>query len=315
MIYSIFHVTKFRYSAPVSESVIEVRMQPRSEMSQRCLNFELTLRPAAPLLSYREYSGNIVHHFDIPGAHSQLIINAKSLVEMQPLDALPESLALSAWDELDELIEEGDFWEMLMPSHFAHSSELLKDFASELNLNRREDPLTLLRRLNTKIHDAFAYVPQSTRVDSPIDDALKTRQGVCQDFSNIMIALARELRIPCRYVSGYLFHGAQYADRSAEDATHAWVEALLPELGWIGFDPTNNVLAGERHIRVAVGRDYADVPPTRGVSKGSAESHLSVAVQVKPISEKEEKIQAMLGYTEQIDPDQTLLQQQQQQQQ
>jgi transglutaminase-like putative cysteine protease len=99
-----------------------------------------------------------------------------------------------------------------------------------------------------------------------------------------MITLARELGIPCRYVSGYLFYNKE-GDRSAEDATHAWVEALLPELGWVGFDPTNNTLTGERHIRVALGRDYADVPPTRGVFKGNAHSELGVAVKVVPAGE------------------------------
>ena len=119
-----------------------------------------------------------------------------------------------------------------------------------------------------------------TRVDSPIDVALENRQGVCQDYTHIMIAMVRALGIPCRYVSGYLFHRAQSLDRSAADASHAWPEAYLPELGWVGFDPTNDVLVGGRHIRVAVGRDYADVPPTRGVFRGDAETDLSVAVQV-----------------------------------
>ena len=105
-----------------------------------------------------------------------------------------------------------------------------------------------------------------------------------------MIALARQLRVPCRYVSGYLFHDAKIADRSPEGATHAWVEALVPPLGWVAFDPTNNLVASDRHIRVAVGRDYADVPPTRGVHRGEAASELSVAVYVstvdKPLPEE-----------------------------
>jgi transglutaminase-like putative cysteine protease len=97
-----------------------------------------------------------------------------------------------------------------------------------------------------------------------------------------MIALLRRIRIPARYVSGYLFHRVEDKDRSAQDATHAWVEALLPGLGWVGFDPTNNLVAGDRHIRAAVGRDYADVPPTRGIYKGRAESSLEVGVKVAP---------------------------------
>jgi transglutaminase-like putative cysteine protease len=137
-----------------------------------------------------------------------------------------------------------------------------------------------LRELNQRLYDWFEYVPKSTKVDSPIDHAIETRQGVCQDFAHIMIALVRRLKIPCRYVSGYLYRRAQDHDRSVVDATHAWVEAFLPPLGWVGFDPTNCLLAGDRHIRTAIGRDYADVPPTRGIFRGHTPSELSVAVRV-----------------------------------
>jgi transglutaminase-like putative cysteine protease len=109
---------------------------------------------------------------------------------------------------------------------------------------------------------------------------LKARAGVCQDLAHIMIVLARRIGIPCRYVSGYLSPRKETKDRSAQGATHAWAEAYLPTLGWVGFDPTNDVLAAERHVRVAVGRDYADVPPTRGVFRGEAKSELAVLVTV-----------------------------------
>ena len=142
--------------------------------------------------------------------------------------------------------------------------------------------MTTLRRLNRALFDAFGYAPDATEVDSPIDVALAKRKGVCQDFAHIMIATARRWGIPARYVSGYLFTKRDAGDRSAADATHAWVEAFVPTCGWVGFDPTNNVLAGERHIRVAIGRDYNDVPPVRGVFKGPANSELAVAVTVAP---------------------------------
>jgi transglutaminase-like putative cysteine protease len=203
------------------------------------------------------------------------------------MQALPESLGGGAWDELEDMIAAGDYIEMLMPSHFGQSSERLEQFAQELGVDsvqiaRRRDPLHLVLDLNSALYSKIAYVPKSTRVDSPIDDALESRQGVCQDFAHIMIGLARRIGIPCRYVSGYLFHKPGDKTRSAEGATHAWVEALLPRLGWVGLDPTNNVIASERHVRTAVGRDYADVPPTRGTFKGSADSQLLVAVRVAP---------------------------------
>ncbi|HEX7318325.1 MAG TPA: transglutaminase family protein [Pyrinomonadaceae bacterium] len=313
---SINHVTKFRYSAPITESIMELRMQPLTEGPQRCLKFDVNLKPSARVTAYHDHLGNAVHHFDIPGRHTQLVINAKSVIESLPRDEPPPSLAPEAWDALDTLVDGGDYWDMLMPSNFARQTVTLLDFASELDLKRRDDPLTVLRELNAAIYNAFDYVPQSTSADSPIDVALGARKGVCQDYSHIMIALARHLRVPCRYVSGYLFHRVEYNDRSAQDATHAWVEALLPELGWVGFDPTNNLLAGQRHIRVAVGRDYSDVPPTRGVFKGAAESELSVAVQVKPAEEpdSEEALRLIAALTRPPESEQSAQQQQQQQQ-
>src|ERR1700691_4765734 len=287
MYYSIRHLTKFRYSEYVSESLMEARMQPRSDGPQRCLTFQLMVHPRTRVQFYRDYLGNTVHHFDVPGRHKQLSIVADALVDVQSIPVLPASLGEAAWAELDEMVAAGDYIEMLMPSHFGQSSELLERFAQELGVEsrekaRRRDPLHLMLDLNAELYSKIAYVPKSTRVDSPIDHALESRQGVCQDFAHIMIGLARRIGVPCRYVSGYLFHKAGDKTRSAEGATHAWVEALLPGLGWVGLDPTNNVLAGERHVRPSVGRDYADVPPTKGVFKGSADSQLLVAVHVAP---------------------------------
>lgn len=283
MHYSIRHLTKFLYSNPVSESMMETRMHPRSDASQRCLTFHLSVSPRCRVFSYRDHLANHVHHFDIPGPHGQLVIVAESLVEMQPMAPVPAFLAPQAWDDLDQIISEGDYWEMLFPSEFAQPTERLEELARVFDVRRRDDPLMVLHQLNQQIYEYFDYVPRSTKVDSPIDVALSNRKGVCQDFAHIMIALVRsKLRIPCRYVSGYLYHGESDADRSASSATHAWIEALIPQLGWVGFDPTNWLYAGDRHIRTAIGRDYADVPPTHGIFRGRADSELSVAVRVTP---------------------------------
>ena len=282
MFYSIRHLTRFAYKASVSESQMEVRMHPRTEGGQRCLSFDLTVMPRTRWNSYRDYLGNSVHHFDVPGKHRELKIVAESLVEIEPPEELPNGLDASAWDELDAQVAAGDYWEMLMPSQFAQPTEMLLQLTESLEVRRRDDPLTFLRELNTAIYGWFAYVPKATRVDSPIDHAIEARQGVCQDFAHIMIALARHVKIPCRYVSGYVYRRSKDHDRSPESATHAWVEALLPGYGWVGFDPTNNLIAGERHIRTAIGRDYADVPPTKGIFKGDAASQLTVSVRVAP---------------------------------
>lgn len=282
MFYTIRHLTKFRYKTPITESVMETRMHPRSDGNQRCLTFHLSVSPRCRAFSYRDHLGNHIHHFDIPGLHSQLVVVAESLVDVQPATMPGPLLGLDSWSELDTMVMGGDYWEFLFPSEYAQPTDLLMDLRSSLNIGRRDDPLSLLHEINDKLYSEFDYVPQSTRVDSPIDEALRSKKGVCQDFAHVMIALVRSLRVPCRYVSGYLYHRTQDNDRSAEGATHAWVEALLPRLGWVGFDPTNRLLAGERHIRTAIGRDYADVPPTRGIFRGQTASELSVAVRVAP---------------------------------
>jgi transglutaminase-like putative cysteine protease len=283
MYYSIRHLTKFLYSNPVSESMMETRMHPRSDLNQRCLTFHLSVSPRCRVFSYRDHLANQVHHFDIPGQHGQLVIVAESLVEVQPAAPVPAFLAPDAWDELDNMVQQGDYWEMLLPSEFTAPTPVLDALAELLDMRRRDDPLMLLHQLNEQLYNHFEYVPRSTKVDSPIDLALLTHAGVCQDFAHIMITLVRsKLRIPCRYVSGYLFHGQSDHDRSATSATHAWVEALIPQLGWVGFDPTNFLVAGDRHIRTAIGRDYADVPPTHGIFRGRANSELTVAVRVTP---------------------------------
>jgi len=283
MFFTVRHVTRFVYEVPISESVMEARMQPRSDGSQRCLQFSLTTLPSSRVMMYQDHDGNIVHHFGIPAKHSRLTVSAEALVEVAPAALIPFDLGRGAWEDLDDITATGEFWEYLNPSPFTHDSPRLEELAKEIGVTREIDPLALVRRLNTEIFDRFEYSPKSTRVDSPIDEALETRRGVCQDFAHVMIALVRRLGIPCRYVSGYLFHNER-ADRSEAAATHAWVEVLLPDLGWVGFDPTNNRLAEERHIRVAIGRDYSDVPPTRGVFKGisAVKSELAVAVRVGP---------------------------------
>ena len=282
MIYSVRHTTTFRYEPAIRESVMEVRLQPRSDGEQRCLSFTLNVDPAATVMHYRDFTGNTVHHFDIAGTHSLVKVTAQSAVEVQSAVA-PRAADSGDWADLDALIAANDHWEMLLPSHFAHSSEPLENLAKELRCERRGNPLALLTELNETIYKLFAYVPNSTKVDSPIEEALQVRQGVCQDFAHIMIALVRRLNIPCHYVSGYMYHRDDTEkDRSLEGASHAWVEALVPRLGWVAFDPTNNLVGADRHIRVAIGRDYADVPPTRGVYKGEAQSELSVAVTVSP---------------------------------
>jgi transglutaminase-like putative cysteine protease len=283
--YAIRHVTRFIYSDVVTESIMEVRMRPSNEGAQRCLQFELDVQPQARVFSYLDALGNYVQHFDIPGSHRDLTIIARARVQIAHPDPLPHSIALDSWQAVDEWAARDEHWDFVHASAFAAWTNPLLAFVESLGpVARREaDPLTTVRETMAAIHREFEYSPDTTTVESTIDEALAARRGVCQDFTHLMLATLRRVGLPCRYVSGYLAPPS-FADNSHPTtiATHAWVEVLLPEIGWIGVDPTNNIAAGVRHIRVAIGRDYADVPPTRGVFKGQTTSTLSVNVEVTP---------------------------------
>ncbi len=164
MIYSVRHITTFRYEPAVRESIMEVRLQPRSDGDQRCLSFSLDVTPAANIMQYSDFAGNTVHHFDIAGSHTQVKVSAQSTVEVQSAGA-PRATDSGDWSDLDALVAAGDYWEMLLPSHFVHPSALLEDLARRLECERRGNPLNLLTNLNTAIYQLFAYVPNSTQVD------------------------------------------------------------------------------------------------------------------------------------------------------
>jgi transglutaminase-like putative cysteine protease len=282
MFYSIRHITQFRYSAPVRESVMELRMQPRSEGPQTLRSFQITTSPRAQLYAYTDHLGNAVYHFNLLREHEELRIEVQAVVEFNTPSSLPEMLNEADWTKLNPENLGDDHFDMLGPSKFARPSRDLLTFMRIADIEKpMGDPLTAMKSLMRTIFHSFEYQPGFTQVHSPIETALTGRRGVCQDFSHIMIAVARLWGVPARYVSGYMYHRGS-GDRSEADATHAWVEAWLPGLGWVGFDPTNNVMPAERHVRAAVGRDYADVPPTRGTFKGHAESELSIAVAIAP---------------------------------
>ena len=283
MLLEVHHVTQYLYDKLVRESVMEVWMQPQKAARQRLISFELELDPAAQLFSYADAFGNAVYHFDVPQPHDRLTIQARAAVETQPPAPLPEVLDQGEWDRLRSDFVRGENFDFLHPHGFALETPTLRAFVAEKNLDalRAQDPLSAVRELSKIIYGSFAYEAGVTEADSPIDEALQARRGVCQDFAHIMLAICRSWGVPARYVSGYLFTDRKSGDRSDPDATHAWVEVFLPSLRWIGFDPTNNIEAGERHIAAAVGRDYGDVPPSRGVYKGDAESQLAVGVSVR----------------------------------
>ena len=279
MKHHIVHDTVFHYDALVTESIMEVRLRPRDDEQQRCQQFNLSITPKTVVHEFIDSLGNHIHHFDVPAPHQSLLVRAESVVEVWIPNPRPTTMPIDSWQTLDAL-RTTPLLDMLLPSTFAIASSYLLAFMQQYAFTRESDPLTTIDRIARTLYETITYTPQSTSVDSPIDVVLEQRKGVCQDIAHVMIAICRQLGIPARYVSGYLYHRRDDNDRSHADATHAWVEAWIPTIGWVGIDPTNNIWTGERHIRMAIGRDYADVPPTRGVYRGNASERLEVAVNV-----------------------------------
>src|SRR6202795_3095325 len=190
MFYAIRHFTRYRYSRSVWQSMMEVRMHPRSEGNQRCFVFQLSVNPRARIFGYTDSYGNLVHHFDLPSRHAQLTIISDALVNIEALPSIPEVMEDGAWQELEELVEKKDYWDMLMPSYFARSSPELEQLAGEIGANERKGrgPLAFLQDIASGVHRSFRYVKKSTAVNSRAALALQTGEGVCRRPHPLIIA-------------------------------------------------------------------------------------------------------------------------------
>ena len=276
-LYEIEHTTRYRYSEPVREAVLTLYLKPTSDASQHLESFAITTEPGAELFDFDDPFGNRAHFFDIPGEHRELTVSARSLVALHDVHLVGKGPGPD-WEDLAS-VARSRLWHLLHPTDLTLPGPDLTRFMEQSGIRRRGAPLTSIRDLTARIHHGLAFRTGSTRVDSPIGEALSQRSGVCQDFSHIMLAILRGWGIPARYTSGYLFPSRR-EEKLMAAAGHAWVECLLPGIGWIGADPTNNTVEPRHHIRVAVGRDYRDVPPTRGTFRGMAQQKMEVAVNI-----------------------------------
>ncbi len=282
-LYEIEHTSRYLYTSPVRHCVLSLCLKPRDDAGQRLLSFEVATSPPAPLNSEIDVFGNTKQVLNIHREHEALEIVSRSAVERKPAGEPAGSLGADAWERIRSWRDTFIHWDFTHPSLFARPSSALTAFVDESGIEVGDDPMETLLRLSDTLNRSFEYVPGSTSAVSPIEHILESKQGVCQDYAHVMIAIARSWRVPARYVSGYLYTDGQDGDGPPQTATHAWVECRLPELGWIGIDPTNRCFAGGRHVRVAVGRDYQDVAPTRGVFVGGGESRLDVKVRVRRV--------------------------------
>ncbi|MBF0131745.1 MAG: transglutaminase family protein [Magnetococcales bacterium] len=294
MRYQIRHTTRYLYPETVSLCHNRVQLQPVERADQRCLRFDLTLQPEPNLVrSYKDFFGNWIHYFEIHKPHRKLEITALSEV-MRMIDGTPTLAPSPPWETVHATIHRADSnvetrrsLLFSMPSPLVASEPALHPLADQVFTPGRP-LLAAVMDLTQLIHDSFAYAPGATSISTPLGQVLQQKAGVCQDFAHVAIGVLRSKGLAARYVSGYLETQPPPGQPKLQgsDASHAWFETFLPGSGWFGFDPTNAVQVAGRHIVLAVGRDYADVPPVKGVVTGGREHRLSVAVDVVPLAEE-----------------------------
>jgi transglutaminase-like putative cysteine protease len=285
--YHLTHSTEFLYDGPVYESYNEVRLRPIHDDRQSCLSFRLNTQPASRGSAYKDGYANWIHFFNILPEHRRLKIEADSVVLVHEAPAAaPGGLSLGEFDGLRANLRE-EYFDWIAPTAFVPYLPELAEIGKAAEQSCDGSVSGFVRAVSDLIHRTFAYMKGATHVQSSVRDSLTLRAGVCQDFAHVLLGVVRMRGLPARYVSGYLVTGTAGADAKQEEviggqASHAWAEVYLPGDGWIGFDPTLGRPIALRHIRVAYGRDYGDVPPVRGVYKGRAGQSLSVDVCFRP---------------------------------
>jgi transglutaminase-like putative cysteine protease len=276
MEYTVEHETVYRYPRSVTESYTVVHLQPRTNLRQYCTGYRLDVTPSSRVFSYVDRFGNDVQHFAIVPEHTELRIVARSLVVTLPANGNGPTRGVRAADlDADPLVPE--LAELRGTTPYVRVDDTVAALAREIEAPDG-DLAAYFLAAGSYLHRNFAYRPGVTDVRTTVADAIAARAGVCQDFAHVLIALARARGIPARYASGYIFRGV--AGTLGADASHAWAEAYLPPFGWVGFDPTNDRLVDDGFVLVALGRDYGDVSPTRGLYRGPGGADLSVAVAV-----------------------------------
>lgn len=286
MRFDIRYTTRFTYGHDVVESQNDLRACPAADERQQVLHYRLTTSPASRVFSYSDYWGTRVDAFGIRGPHTALEVTAEATVETSRPAMLT---AAPRWAQLDDPDYRDRHVEYLRPSPHTAWGEGVEREARRLRELVGDDVVSTVLAVNRFVGTGIDYVPGATYVGVTVEDVLTRREGVCQDFAHLFVALCRSLGIAARYVSGYLFavderRGGEPEHDEVEVQTHAWVEVAVPGAAWWALDPTNQQEVGVRHIKIGHGRDYEDVAPLRGTYTGPAEHELDVSIRIRRLA-------------------------------
>ena len=276
MRWDIFHRTHYVYATPVRDSFNEVRLEPPSSAGQTLESFLLRVLPAVRLNRYSDFYSNWVHHFEIPEAHLYLLIESRTRVKTHPLPPLAEDAEPCPLEKLGRVQGIEHCHDFLQSSRYVGIEVEPWRLAVDATTGQTDvwqSALVLMRF----VHGFLKYEPSATHAHTHMHDVIAQRRGVCQDYAHLLIGLCRSIKIPARYVSGYL------ATETAS-ASHAWVEVFVPTAGWLGLDPTHNCQIGETYVKIGVGRDYGDVPPVAGHYRGTLNRKMEVQVKIVPVT-------------------------------
>lgn len=276
-IFKIHHVTKYEYNNPVTDSVNEMRVFPYACPEQELLQMELNITFSPNLHVFHDYWGNKCGIFSLITPHRTLIVESKAVVRT----TLPSQLQIdfhSTFEQLEQQTANNLRLLELTEREFIKKQSTIQELADNLVAEGNQSVAAVVEKCSEYIYKRFSYVKGITNIETTVDEILAHKSGVCQDFAHLMLQILRTLRIPSRYVSGYICPNKN--GMRGEGATHAWVEAYIPGYGWAGIDPTNNIWVTNRHVKLAVGRNFNDCSPVKGTFRGNTEQELSVYVSV-----------------------------------
>jgi transglutaminase-like putative cysteine protease len=298
--YVVRHDTLYRYDGDVAHSHQQLHLTPRDSERQRCLSHRIEITPEpSRRTQHQDGFGNTVTRVELDKPHDRLEVVAEMRVQLAPLPRL-DLRSGECWESVrDQLrynaqsrsVQWLDAMRFRGESPYVRIKRVFSEFAQEC-LTPQASVLAVAKEVMSKVHTEFRYEPGATEIATPLLEVFANRCGVCQDFAHLMIASLRSAGLAARYMSGYL-HTRPAASEPEEpedsmvgaDASHAWVAVFAPPYGWIGFDPTNNLLVNQEHVALAWGRDFGDVSPLRGVILGGGSHRLSVKVAVEKTSE------------------------------
>jgi transglutaminase-like putative cysteine protease len=275
-LFKIHHITKYEYEKPVTESVNEIRIFPYQGNGQEILQHDLIITDHPEMQLFNDYWGNKVGLFSLIHSHKQLIIESKLLVRTTS----PPELRMNFISGFDQMKQEIGINMLLLELTRPDSIEkqlMIQEICDQV-YNPSKMVAEVVGQSSAYIFENFKYTKGITTIESTVDEILEHQEGVCQDFAHVLLQILRSLHIPCRYVSGYICPNQN--GMRGEGATHAWVEAWIPQFGWAGIDPTNNVWVTNTHVKLAVGRNFTDCSPVKGSFKGPARQDLFVLVNV-----------------------------------